>query len=239
MYYILYYALGIVLIPGLILGLIAQQKVISTFNKYNDVSAPSGRTAKDVARQMLDGAGLTDVKIKQIKGQLTDNFNPQTNTLSLSESTYNQSSVSALGVAAHEIGHVFQQKQGYVPLKLRNFLVPVINFSGFFVWPLIFIGLILEFTYVFVGAEVLIYIGIGLYGLNTIFCLVTLPVEKNASKKAYDMLVSTGELGDEEAKGVKKVLDAASLTYVAGLVTSILSLLRLILYVFAIRGDRN
>lgn len=234
--YYLYYALGILILPGIILGIIAQQKVVTTFNKYNKVSAPSGRTAKDVARQMLDGAGYSDVEIKKINGELTDNFNPQTNTVSLSESTIDQSSVAAIGVAAHEIGHVFQHKQNYAPIKIRNFLVPVINFSGFFVWPLIFLGLLLELTYSVVAADILIYIGIGLYALNTIFCLITLPIERNASKRAYDMLVATGELGEEEAQGVKKVLNAASLTYVAALITSALSLLRLIVFIFTMRG---
>lgn len=237
--YYLYYILGIILIPGIILGIIAQSKVITTFNEYNKITTQRGRSAKDVARHMLDGAGYGDTEIKQINGELTDNFNPTTNTVSLSQSTYNNNSIAAIGVAAHEIGHVFQHKQGYAPIKIRNFLVPVINFSGFLVWPLIFIGLLLEFTYSFLAADVLIYIGIGLYALSTVFCLITLPVEKNASKKAYDMLVSTGELSEEEAKGVKKVLNAAALTYVAGLITSILSLLRLIIFVFTLRGPRD
>ncbi len=237
--YYLYYILGIILIPGIILGIVAQTKVYTTFNEYNKIPTQSGRTAKDVARHMLDGAGYGDTEIKQINGELTDNFNPSTNTVSLSKSTYNQNSVAAIGVAAHEIGHVFQHKQGYAPIKVRNLLVPIINFSGFFVWPLIFIGLILEVSYSLVAADVLIYIGIGLYALNTLFCLVTLPVEKNASKKAYDMLVSTGELSEEEARGVKKVLNAAALTYVAALITSALSLIRLLIFVFTLRGPRD
>ena len=186
---------------------------------------------------MLDGAGCVDTKIQPIKGELTDNFNPKTNTVSLSESVYDQETISAIGVTAHEIGHVLQHKQNNAPIKIRNFLVPVMNISSFFMWPLIFIGLILETFYYVTLADVLIYIGIAIYGLNIIFCLVTLPIELNASKRAYNMLVGTGEMDIEEAQGVKKVLNAAAWTYVAALVTSALSLLRLLLFVFAMRRD--
>lgn len=235
--YYLYYILGFVMIPGIILGIWAQAKVVSTFNQYNKISTKHGRTAKEVARYMLDGAGCIDTKIQPIKGELTDNFNPKTNTVSLSESVYDQETISAIGVTAHEIGHVLQHKQNYAPIKIRNFLVPVMNISSFFMWPLIFIGLILETFYYVTLADVLIYIGIAIYGLNIIFCLVTLPIELNASKRAYNMLVGTGEMDIEEAQGVKKVLNAAAWTYVAALVTSVLSLLRLLLFVFAMRRD--
>lgn len=232
----IYYILGIVMIPGIILGVWAQVKVHSTFNKYNNVETKSGKPANKFARYMLDSAGYSDININHINGELTDNFNPKTNTVSLSSSTYNKSSISAIGVSAHEIGHVMQHKQNYAPIKLRNFLVPVINITGFFVWPLILIGLILEMIYYVTLADVLIYIGIGIYALNTIFCLITLPIELNASKRACKMLVSTGEMDMQEINGVKKVLSAAAWTYVASLITSILSLLRLLLFVFSIKG---
>ena len=234
--YYLYYILGIVLLPGIILGLWAQIKVVTTFNEYNKIETKSGKEANRFARHMLDSSGYTDVNIKYIDGELTDNFNPKTNTVSLSSSTYNQNTVSAIGVTAHEIGHVMQHKQNYSPIKLRNFLVPVINISGFIMWPLILIGLILEVAYYATLADVLIYLGIGIYSLNIIFCLITLPIELNASKRAYKILLSTGEMDAEEVKGVKKVLSAAAWTYVAALVTSILSLLRLVLFIFSIRG---
>lgn len=237
--YLIYYILGIVMIPGVILGIVAQSKVYSTFNTYNKVETKFGMPAKDVARYMLDGGGCTDTNITSIKGELTDNYNPKTNTVSLSETVYNQTSIAAVGVAAHEIGHVFQHKQKYAPIRLRNSLVPVINFSSMFVWPLIIIGLILEVAYYSTFSSVLIYIGIGIYGLNTLFCLITLPVELNASKRAYNMLLHTGKMDEEEAKKVKKVLNAAALTYLAALVTSILSLVRLLLFVFMMRGDRR
>lgn len=241
--YWIYYLLGIVMIPGLILGIWAQTKVATTFNTYNKIETKHGKTASEVARFMLDAGGCVETKIQPIKGQLTDNFNPQTNTVSLSESVYNQSTIGAIGVCAHEVGHVFQHKEKYTPVKIRKVLVPVLNISGFFVWPLIIIGLILEIGAYASGsstvANVLIGIGIGLYALNIIFCLITLPVELNASKRAYKMLTATGEMDQQEAEGVKKVLNAAAWTYVAALVTSVLSLLRLILFVVMMKGGKD
>lgn len=234
--YYLYYILGFVMLPGIIMGIWAQSKVYSAFNEYNKIETKHGKTAKEVARFMLDGGGCIDTKIQPIQGELTDNFNPQTNTVSLSQAVYNQNSIAAVGIAAHEIGHVFQHKDKYTPIKIRNSLVPVMNVLGWFVWPLIFIGLFVEIAYSVFAADILIYIAIGIYALNTVFCLVTLPVELNASKRAYKMLVATGEMDVEEAKKMKKVLDAAALTYVAALITSILSLLRLVLFVFSMRS---
>lgn len=238
-FYVIYYVLGFVMIPGIVLGIWAQTKVYTAFNEYNKVQTKHNKKAQDVARFMLDCGGCVDTKIAKTRGELTDNFNPKTNTVSLSESVYNSTSIASVGVAAHEIGHVFQHKQKYTPIKLRNALVPVMNFSGFIMWPLIILGLILEAIYPLTACDVLIYIGIGIYGLNILFCLITLPIELNASKRAYNMLVSTGEMDMEEAKGVKKVLNAAAWTYVAALITSILSLLRLIMFIFLLRGDRR
>ena len=237
--YMIYYILGIVMIPGLILGIWAQSKVYSTFKKKNKIQTKHGKTSSEVARFMLDSGGCIDTKIQPIRGNLTDNFNPKTNTVSLSEAVYNQSSIASIGVTAHEIGHVFQHREGYGPIKVRNALVPVMNISGFLMWPLILIGLIMEMTYYVTFADWFIYIGLGLYALNIVFCLITLPIELNASKRAEKMLLATGEMDQEEAKGVKKVLNAAAWTYVAALVTSILSLLRLVLFVFMMRGDRR
>jgi len=234
--YWLYYILGIVMIPGIIMGIWAQTKVHSAFSEYNKVETKHGKTAKEVARFILDSSGNINTKIQQVRGELTDNYNPKTNTVSLSESVYNQNTISAIGVTAHEIGHVIQHREKYTPIKVRNALVPVLNISGYLMWPLILIGFILEFSYYTTAADILIYIGIGIYALNTIFCLITLPIEINASKRAEKMLLATAELDEEEIKGVKKVLKAAALTYVAALVTSILSLLRLILFIFTIRG---
>ena len=237
--YMVYYILGIVMIPGLILGIWAQSKVYSTFNQYNTVQTKHGKTASEVARFMLDSGGCVDTQIQQIRGNLTDNFNPKTNIVSLSESVYNQSSIASIGVTAHEIGHVFQHKQGYTPIKIRNALVPIMNISGLIMWPLIIIGLIMEMFYYVTLADWFIYIGLGIYALNIIFCLITLPIELNASKRTEKMLLATGEMDQEEVKGVKKVLNAAAWTYVAALVTSVLSLLRLVLFIFMMRSDRR
>lgn len=234
--YYIYYILGFVMIPGIILGIWAQTKVVSTFNEFSREETKHGKNANQVARYLLDGAGCIDTKINYIHGELTDNYNPKTNTVSLSQSVYNQNSISAIGVTAHEIGHVIQHKQGYTPIKVRNFLVPVINISGFLMWPLIVLGMIFEIAYGVVAADILIYIGIGIYGLNTIFCLVTLPIELNASKRAYKMLLATGEMDKVEAEKVKKVLNAAAWTYVAALITSVLSLLRLVLFILTLRN---
>ena len=237
--YWFYYALGFVMIPGIILGIWAQTKVQTTFNEYNNVPSKQGKTAKDVVRLMLDSGGCEKTGIKQIDGELTDNFNPKENTISLSSNVYSSNSISAIGVACHEVGHAFQYNQNYKPLKIRNNLVPVLNFANFFTWPLIFIGFMLEFSYYVTAANWLLGIGVGIYALSTIFCLITLPVELNASKRAAKMLLATGEMDKEEINGVKKVLNAAAWTYVASLITSILSLLRLVLFIFAARGSRD
>ena len=236
--YWMYYLLGFIMIPGIILGIYAQTKVYSTFNEFNRVETKTGRKAKDVARYMLDGAGYSDVAIKPIRGELTDNFDPRNNTVSLSETVYENRSISAIGVACHEIGHVFQHKEKYAPIKARNALVPVINFMGYLAWPLIIIGIIMEIFYFGTSADIMLYIGVGVYGLNVLFCLITLPIELNASKRAYKMLIATGEMDEQEAAGVKKVLNAAALTYVAALITSILSLIRILLLIFAFRREK-
>lgn len=237
--YLIYYILGIIMLPGIAMGIWAQCKVVSTFNQYNKVETKHGKPAKDVARMMLDGGGCYDTRVINIRGELSDNFNPETNTVSLSDSVYNQSTVAAVGVTAHEIGHVFQHKDKYAPIQIRKAMVPVMNFTGYLVWPLIMIGLIMEIAFQATQASWLIYIGVGIFALSTIFSLVTLPVELNASKRAYKMLVATGEMDMEEAEGVKKVLSAAAWTYVAGLITSILSLLRLLLFIFMVRGNKD
>lgn len=237
--YMVYYILGFVMLPGIILGIYAQLKVKSTFEEYNQKHTSRGRSAKDVARLMLNGGGCHETQIKEIAGDLTDNYNPKTDTVSLSQTVANQNTISAIGVAAHEVGHVFQHKQKYAPVKIRSALVPILNFSNVLMWPLIILGLIFEIAFYSTWATALIYIGVGIYALNTIFCLVTLPVELNASKKAYDMLVSTNEMDVEEAKSAKKVLNAAAWTYVAALVTSILSLVRVLLFIFSMRGNNR
>lgn len=226
------------MLPGIAMGIWAQAKVLSTFNEYNKIETKHGMKAKDVARFLLDAGGCINTKIQNVSGELTDNYNPKTNTVSLSDSVIDQSTIGAVGVAAHEIGHVFQHQEKYAPIQIRNKLVPVMNFLGFFAWPLIVLGLIMEIAFYSTTASVFMYIGVGIYALNTVFCLITLPIEINASKRAYKMLLATAEMDQEEANGVKRVLDAAALTYVAALITSILSLVRMLLTIFMARNRK-
>ena len=230
--YLTYYLLGIILLPGLIFAIYAQSKVTTTFNKYKQFNYSATKTVSEKARFFLDALGLTNVKVTKTSGFLTDHYNPKTQTVALSDEVYNSTSVASLGIACHEIGHVLQHKQGYPLLKLRTWLVPIINIGSFLMWPLVLIGLMLEFTQYFYTGQVLIIIGIVIFGLSVVFSAITLPIEKDASKRAYKMLVETGELTQEEGKGVKAVLDAAALTYVASLLVSILSFVRFVLAIF-------
>lgn len=236
-YYYTYYLLGILLIPGIIFSIYAQSKVSSSFKKYRDVTYSNTTPVHQKARFFLDVLGMYDTKITNTKGFLTDYYNPKTDTIALSTEVYNSTSVASLGVACHEIGHVLQHKKGYWPLKLRSFLVPIINISSYLMWPLVIIGLILEFTQYFYTGKIFIIIGIVIFGLSVLLSLITIPIEKDASKRAYKMLVDTGELTEEEGKGVKEVLDAAALTYVASLVVSILSFIRFLLFIFISKKD--
>ena len=237
--YYIYWIMGIVLLPGILLGIWAQTKVYSTFNEFNKIETKHGVEANRVARFLLDSAGCVDTKIVPIKGELTDNFNPKNNTVSLSENVYSSKTIASVGVACHEIGHVLQHKQKYKLLGVRNTLVPIMNFSVGLTWPLIIAGLVVEMIATTVASDILIWLGIGIYSLNILFCLITLPIELNASKRAYNMLVATGEMDTVEAGGVKQVLNAAAWTYVAALLTSILSVVRLLLFVLMLRGDRR
>ena len=230
--YLTYYLLGIILLPGIIFAISAQSKVNTTFNKYKEVNYSATKTVSQKARFFLDALGLTDINIKRTSGFLTDHYNPKTKTVSLSDEVYDSTSVASLGVACHEIGHVLQHKQGYPLLKLRTWLIPIINIGSFLMWPLVILGLLLEFTQYFYAGQALIIIGVVIFGLSVLFSAITLPIEKDASKRAYKMLVETGELTEEEGKGVKAVLDAAALTYVASLLISILSFIRFVLAIF-------
>lgn len=230
--YFIYYLLGIILLPGIAFAIYAQTKVTSSFNKYRDVNYSQITPVSQKARFFLDAMGATDIKIARVSGHLTDNYNPKTKTVSLSDDVYNSTSIASLGIACHEIGHVLQHKQGYKLLKLRNFLIPIINIGSWFMWPLVILGLILEFTSYFYTGQILIIIAIVIFGLSVIFSALTLPIERDASRRAYKMLVETGELTQEEGEGVKAVLGAAELTYVASLVVSILSFVRFVLAIF-------
>lgn len=231
----------LILLPGLILGIYAQIKVSTTYNKYSKVFSERGISASMMAKEMMSKSGIYDVGIREIKGNLTDNYNPSTDIVSLSQSTYYSTSVAALGVAAHEIGHVMQQKEGYFPMKFRTILVPAVNFGSMAFMPLLLIGILIEYL----GSEsssnvanVLINLSIILYGLSTLFALATLPVEFNASHRAKKCLVEYGILSKEECKGAAKVLDAAALTYVAAFFTSLLYFLRFLIIIGGVRRNK-
>ena len=220
----------LLLIPALLFGLYAQFKVNSTYSKYQKVNNSRGWTAAEVARKILDDNGLYDVNIAHIAGNLTDNYNPKTNTVSLSDSVYSSTSVAAIGVAAHECGHAVQHAEQYTPIKIRSALVPVTNFGSSFGVIILAIGLILS-------SYNIAMIGVLLYSLMAVFQAVTLPVEFNASSRALTTLREQNMLEDDELKMSKKVLSAAAMTYVAALVSSISTIFRLLLIVN--RGTRR
>lgn len=220
----------ILVIPGLLLGLWAQFKVKSSFEKYQRVLSRSGYTADGVARKLLNHANCDSVSIQQTAGSLTDHYDPRSRVLRLSNTVHGSASVAAIGVAAHECGHAMQHQEGYAPLKLRSMLVPVVNLGSNLYFPIFMLGLVFSW-------EPLVYVGIACFALTLLFSLVTLPVEFNASNRAIRALREGGYLGEEELKGAKAVLDAAALTYVASAISSLLQLVRLL--VIARRNDRD
>lgn len=235
MFIFTYYWTYLLIIPGLILSVIAQVAVQNAYNKYSRIRAKSGVTADALAEKLLYENGC-NVSIHPIKGNLTDNYNPRNKTLSLSQSTYGRNSVAALGVAAHEVGHAVQDEKHYVLLKFRSAIVPVVNFGSGLAVPLVILGVLLElFIENPTVGSFFITLGIAAYALATVFSLITLPVEINASRRAMHMLSESGALDGEELHGAKKVLTAAAMTYLASLLTSLLYLLRFILIVSQFR----
>ena len=225
----------ILLIPAFILSMWAQFKVSSTFNKYSKVSNRRGMTGADAARYILDINGLRNVRIERINGNLTDHFDPRSNVVRLSDSTYASTSVGAIGVAAHECGHAVQYATDYAPIRIRNAIVPVVNICSKLSIPIIIIGFI--FAYAGSFSNTLLNIGIILFSATVFFQLITLPVEFNASNRAIATLEQRALLQDDELKGAKKVLSAAAMTYVAAAFSAIMSLLRLI--IIARNSDRD
>ncbi len=212
----------LLIIPGLILGIWAQSMVKSTYAEYSRVPTRLGRSAATVVDDLLRRNGNNKVQIGRVSGELTDHYNPGNETLNLSDGVYASNSVAALGIAAHEAGHAMQKHDGYAPLKLRTAIVPAVNICSGLSTPLFFLGLLMSW-------EPLLTLGIILFAASTVFALVTLPVEFNASNRAVAMLTEGGYVNGEEERGVRKVLQAAALTYVASAVTSLLSLLRLVM----------
>lgn len=242
MYFDFYYV--VLVLPTVILALIAQAAVKSTFSKYTNVYNRSGMTGKDVAEMILRNAGIYDVQVRPVSGSLTDNYNPSNKTLNLSESVYGVSSIGAAGVAAHECGHAIQHAYGYLPLKIRNAIIPATNIGSKLSMPLIIVGVLLSgYTSYAVGAGIglgykIIYLGILLYGLSVLFQVITVPVEFNASRRALTILKDSGMLAQDEISGARKVLSAAAMTYVAAMAQSLASMLRLIM-LYGGRGRRG
>lgn len=213
-YYLLYFVLP------LVITLWAQIKVNNAYSKYSRISSRRGMTGYDAARRILDSNGLYNVSIERIPGKMTDHYDPRANVIRLSEGTYSSSSIAACGIAAHEAGHALQYAEGYSPIKLRSSVIKVANVGSQLAMPLFIIGLLFSST-------VLCYAGIIAFSAAVFFQLVTLPVEFNASRRAVKCVESLG-MDDDEVGGVKKMLTAAAMTYVASLAVSLLSLLRLI-----------
>ena len=212
----------LLILPGLLLGLWAQFKVKSAYAKYQKVSTSRGETAEDVCRDILSRGAKMPVSVEPVQGTLTDHFDPRSNTLRLSQNVYGSSSIAAVGIAAHECGHALQQSDAYKPLLLRNTIVPVVKFGSMAYFPIFLIGLLVSW-------EPLLYAGIICFAAVFAFSLVTLPVEFNASKRALAVLESGGYMTKEELSGVRAVLSAAAMTYVASAVSALLQLLRLVL----------
>ena len=222
-YYRMFDPTYILVLIGVIISLWASAKVKTTYAKYSRVRSMSGMTGAQAAERILYSAGIYDVRIEHVRGDLTDHYDPRNRVLRLSDTVYGSTSVAAIGVAAHECGHAVQDQKDYAPLRIRNSLVPVANFGTMAAWPILIVGLIFGYN------STLIHQGILLFSLGVLFQLVTLPVEFDASRRAIEMLGSQGILYGDEVRQTRKVLSAAAMTYVAAAAAAILSLLRLLI----------
>jgi Zn-dependent membrane protease YugP len=219
-------------LPALLLGLWAQGKVRSAFSRYSRVRLSTGLSGAQVARRILEASGLYDVSIEVSRGLMSDHYDPRSKTLRLSSDVYQSNSLAAAGIAAHEAGHAIQDVKGYLPLQLRTTMVPSVQIGSWLGPIIFFVGLLMR------GAlgPTLAWVGLGLFGLTSIFALVTLPVELDASRRAKKLLLAQGIVFQQEIKGASSVLDAAALTYVAGAVQAISTMLY---YVFLLTGSRR
>lgn len=241
MFYYVFF-LGLLLLCAIFSGW-ASARVHSTYRAFQDMGTRSRMTGYDTAVRLLRSNGVRDISIGRVRGSLSDHYHPKKKIVNLSESTYGNDSIAAVAVAAHEIGHVMQKKKGYIPYKLRTALVPVVNFGTYLALPLVLVGLVLD---LFVASTQnsdlgfwLAMAGVILYGGSTIFMLVTLPVELNASRRAKKMLLAEGIITEEELPYADKMLSAAAMTYVASLLTSLVYFLRFAVWVFMLFGGRD
>lgn len=229
-YYYGFDPLYFLILISVVIAMVAQYKVKSTYSKYSRVRSDLGLTGAQAAQKILNMNGIYDVSIQHIAGDLTDNYNPRNKVLSLSDAVYNSTSIAAIGVAAHECGHAIQHDVGYAPLLIRNTIAPVVNIASSLSWIFIAAGLF------FGMSPTLIDVGIIMFSMAVLFELITLPVEFNASGRALTILSDSGMLYPDETAGAKKVLSAAAMTYVASALTAVLQLLRLIM-LFGRRSD--
>ncbi len=218
----------LILIPAILFSLWAQSQVKNTYARYSKAFA--GLTGEEAARMVLEMNGVTGVTIEPVAGELTDHFDPKTNTIRLSRGVYDVTSVAAVGVAAHEAGHAVQYAVGYGPIKIRTAIIPVTQIGSYLSWPLLLIGLLM-------GSQTLAMAGVLLFCAVVAFQLVTLPVEFNASNRALEALGASGYLKEEQLDGAGKVLRAAAMTYVAALAQAVSQLLRLLLIANRNRRD--
>lgn len=225
----------IFIIIGVLICSVASVRVKSTFSRFSGMRNHLGLTGAQAAERVLHGAGIYDVRIERTSGHLTDHYDPRNKVLRLSDSTYGQCSVAAVGVAAHECGHAIQHAKGYAPLQFRSALVPIANFGSAISWPLIVLGLFIS------GKSSILFINIGIlaFSLAVLFQLVTLPVEYNASGRAVRILAETGMMQGEEIVAAKKVLNAAALTYVASAASAILQLVRILVLTGGRRNNED
>lgn len=226
-YYDWYYL--VLVLPAIVFALIASAMVKHTFKKYSKVMTRSGMTGYEAARAVLDANNLQSVGIGRVSGDLTDHFDPRTNTVNLSDTVYDKATCAAIGVAAHEAGHAVQHAQGYIPAKIRSAIVPATNLGSKLAFPLVILGIIL----MSVSEQFILiaYIGAALFGLCVVFQLVTLPTEFNASRRALAAIEAERLLLPDEQKGAKKVLSAAAMTYVAALAVAIMQMIRLLMII--------
>lgn len=221
----------VLVIASMLITMWAQMKVKGAYARYSRVATRGGMTGADVARGMMYQENIGDVGLELVAGEMTDHYDPIKKVVRLSEGVYHGSSVAALGIAAHEVGHVIQHARGYAPLQLRHAIYPVAGFGGKLAWPLIMAGIFLPYLLptTFALSGILLKAGIWLFAATVVFTFITLPVEFNASKRALQALSGGGTMTADELRGAKKVLDAAALTYVAAAAAAVLMLIRLLL----------
>lgn len=229
---------GAILMIAILIAVVAQIKVSSTYSKYSKIDCDCGITGRELAEKIINSANLK-VSVRPTRGNLTDNFNPVNHTINISQGNYESSSIAALGVVAHECGHALQEAKGYFPYKVRQFVVKASNIVSSLLMPLLIIGLIFDFMYIGgITGMVFIWAGVGIYGVSVLANLATLPVELDASRRAMKMLGGFEIMDKEELFGARKVLSAAALTYLASLLVSVAYLFRFLLIALSATRDR-